>query len=219
LLKNRLAREATAKRDHSLRVLLSVPTLWLFVAIYLLIVMGVYGINFWLPSIIQQTGVRSVLSIGWITAASYFVSAALAVTVARRAERRNEKRWHAAAAAALGGLSLALSAAFADNTWLTVAFVTLASAGGLISMSLFWSFPGSILVGAGVAAGLAAINSVGNLGGFVGPYLLGAFTQWLGSSTAGVAILGAFMIAAGVLIGAACKDYGLLTTQSSQHGR
>ena len=50
----------------------SIPALWLFIAIYLLIVMGVYGINFWLPSIIQQTGVRSVLSIGWITALSYW---------------------------------------------------------------------------------------------------------------------------------------------------
>ena len=181
LLKARLAREATTKRDHSLRVLLSIPTLWLFIAIYLLIVMGVYGINFWLPSIIQQTGVRSVLSIGWITAASYFVSAVLAVTISRYAERRNEKRWHAAIAAAVGGAGLALSAAFAHNTGLTVACVTLASAGGLVSMSLFWSFPGSILVGAGVAAGLAAINSVGNLGGFIGPYLLGGLTDWLGS--------------------------------------
>ena len=86
LLKDRLAREATTKRDHSLRVLLAIPTLWLFVAIYLLIVMGVYGINFWLPSIIQQTGVSSMLSIGWITAASYFVSAVVAVTISRRAE-------------------------------------------------------------------------------------------------------------------------------------
>ncbi|MEO8468012.1 MAG: MFS transporter, partial [Gammaproteobacteria bacterium] len=179
LLKDRLALEAKTKHDYSLRVLLSTKALWIFTAIYLLIVMGVYGINFWLPSIIQKTGVRSLLSIGWITAFSYLVSAVLAVVISRRAERRNEKRWHAAAAAAIGGTCLALSAAFSDSTWLTVAFVTLASAGGLVSMALFWSFPGSILMGAGVAAGLAAINSVGNLGGFFGPYLLGALTDWL----------------------------------------
>ena len=70
-------------------------------------------------------------------------------------------------------------------------------------MALFWSFPGSILVGVGVAAGLAAINSVGNLG----------------STTAGIAILGGCMVVAGGLIAMACKDYGLLTSQSSQHGR
>jgi MFS family permease len=219
LLKKRLALETETKRDYSLRVLFSVRALWLFTAIYVLIVMGVYGINFWLPSIIQQSGVSSLLSIGWITALSYSVSAVLAVLVARHAERRNEKRWHAASAAALGGASLALSAAFTDSTGLTVAFVTLASTGGLVSMALFWSFPGSILVGVGVAAGLAAINSVGNLGGFFGPYLLGTLTDWLGSTTAGIAILGGCMVVAGGLIAMACKDYGLLTSQGSQHGR
>ena len=219
LLKERLALEARTKHDHSLRELFAMKPLWLFTIIYLLIVMGVYGINFWLPSIIRQTGVRSVLSIGWITAVSYFVSAVLAVLVARHAERHNEKRWHAAAAAAVGGAGLALSAAFADDTWLTVACVTLASTGGLASMSLFWSFPGSLLVGAGVAAGLAAVNSVGNLGGFIGPYLLGGLTDWLGASTAGVAVLGGFMVVAGALIAAACKDYGVLSTQSSQYGQ
>jgi MFS-type transporter involved in bile tolerance (Atg22 family) len=161
--------------------------------------------------------VRSLLAIGWITALSYLVSAVLAVLIARRAEHRNEKRWHAAAAAALGGAGLALSAAFADNTFLTVACVTLASAGGLVSMALFWSFPGSILVGAGVAAGLAAINSVGNLGGFFGPYLLGVLTDWLGSTAAGIALLGGLMMLAGGLIAAACKDYGLRPMQSSPH--
>jgi MFS family permease len=218
LLNERLAHEARAKREPSLRALLAVKALWIFTAIYLLIVMGVYGINFWLPAIIQQSGVSSLLSIGWITALSYGVSAVLSVLVARRAERRNEKRWHATAAAAIGGASLALSAAFADSTWLTVTFVTLASAGGLISMALFWSFPGSMLMGVGVAAGLAGINSVGNLGGFFGPYLLGGLTSALGTTTAGIAILGGCMMAAGGLIAVACKDYGLRSTQSSTHG-
>ncbi|HYP80701.1 MAG TPA: hypothetical protein VEQ17_10460, partial [Steroidobacteraceae bacterium] len=63
--------------------------------------------------------------------------------------------------------------------------------------------------GAGVATGLAVINSCGNLGGFVGPYLLGLLTTWLGSRTAGVGLLGAFMICAGVLIALACRRYGL----------
>jgi MFS family permease len=219
LLKERLAAEGETKRDYSLRVLLSVKALWLFTAVYLLIVMGVYGINFWLPSLIQQSGVASLLSIGWITALSYLASAVLAVLVSRRAERRNEKRWHAACAAALGGGSLALSALFADSTALTVALVTLASTGGLVCMALFWSFPGSILTGVGVAAGLAAINSVGNLGGFFGPYLLGGLTDWLGSTGGGIAILGGCMIIAGGLIAVACKDYGVQSSRSSPHGR
>ncbi len=209
LLKERLVRDARTKRDYSLSALFAVRELWLFTGIFLLIVMGVYGINFWLPSIIQATGVQSVFYIGLITAASYLVGAVIALISTRHAERHNEKRWHAAAAAIIGGGSLAASVVFVDNTFLTVAFITLASAGGLISSALFWSFPGSVLMGAGVAAGLAIINSIGNLGGFFGPYLLGALTDLLGSPSAGIVILGGLMITAGILIAVACKEFGI----------
>jgi MFS family permease len=215
LLESRLALDAAGKSDYPLRRLLSIRALWLFTAIYLLVVMGVYGINFWLPAIIQQSGIESVMSIGWMTSLSYLASALLAVVIARRAERRNEKRWHAALAAIIGGAGLALSAVFADNTLLTVVAVTLASAGALVTMALFWSFPGSILTGAGVAAGIAAINSVGNLGGFFGPYLLGSLSDWLGGPGLGIAVLGALMAVAGLLIATACRHYGVRSTQRS----
>jgi dipeptide/tripeptide permease len=86
----------------------------------------------------------------------------------------------------------------------------------LVASALFWSFPGSILTGIGVAAGLAAINSVGNLGGFVGPYLLGMMTQWLGSRTAGISVLAGFMMTAGLLIAVACGGYGLRSAASTE---
>ena len=215
LLKERLEHDARSKRDYSLRALFAVKELWLFTAIYLLIVMGVYGINFWLPSIIKTTGVQSVFYIGLITAASYLVGAVIALISTRHAERHNEKRWHAAAAAIVGGASLALSAVFSDSTFLTVAFITLASAGGLVSSALFWSFPGSVLMGAGVAAGLAIINSIGNLGGFFGPYLLGSLTDLLGSPSAGIVILGGLMIVAGGLIAVTCKKFGIAAAVES----
>lgn len=218
LLQDRLSLEARTKNDYPLRMLLTVRALWSFTLIYLLVVMGVYGINFWLPAIIQRTGVESSLSIGWITSASYLASALLAVLITRHAEHRNEKRWHAATAAIVGGASLALSAAFPDSTVLTVTFISLASTGALVAMALFWSFPGSILTGAGVAAALAAINSVGNLGGFFGPYLLGGLTDLLGSPAAGIAILGGSMAVAGVLIAAACRRYGLRTMKGFGDG-
>ena len=129
LLKNRLERDAKTKRDYPLRALFAVKELWLFTGIFLLIVMGVYGINFWLPTLIKNSGVQSVFAIGLITAASYLIGAVIALLATRHAERHNEKRWHAAAAAMVGGASLALSAVFADNTFVTVAFITLASAG------------------------------------------------------------------------------------------
>lgn len=209
LLKDELARDADTKSDHALRTLFRTHAIWLFIAILFCIVTGVYGINFWLPTIIAETGLKSVLAIGGVTAACYFSSAVMSVLVTRHAERMNEKRWHAAGAAIIGGACLALSAAWTDNTMLTAVLLSLATTGGLVATALFWSFPGSLLAGAGVAAGLAAINSFGNLGGFVGPYLLGLLSQWLHSRTAGVAALGAIMACAGLLIAARCRHYGL----------
>ena len=209
LLKERLAADATDKRDYPLRALFAIPAMWVFTLILFCIVTGVYGINFWLPTIIGETGIKSVLAIGLVTAACYFSSAVISVLVTRHAERVNEKRWHASVAAVVGGASLALSAVWTDSTWLTAILLSLATTGGLVATALFWSFPGSLLTGAGVAAGLAAINSLGNLGGFVGPYLLGLLTAWLHSRTAGVAMLGAFMACAGILIALSCRHYGL----------
>jgi len=212
LLKERLTEDAGKKGDFPLSRLFAIPAMWLFTAILFCIVTGVYGINFWLPTIIGETGIQSVLAIGLVTAACYFSSAVISVLVTRHAERVNEKRWHAAGAAVLGGISLALSAAFTESTVLTAVLLSLATTGALVATALFWSFPASLLTGASVAAGLAAINSIGNLGGFVGPYLLGLLSGWLGSRTAGVAVLGAFMACAGVLIALGCRRYGLRET-------
>ncbi len=218
LLKDRLAHEASTKSDAPLRRLFAIPAMWLFTVILFCIVTGVYGINFWLPTIIRETGIESVFTIGAITAACYFSSAVISVLVTRRAERLNEKRWHATAAAILGGACLALSAVWTDNTLVTAVLLSLATSGALVATALFWSFPGSLLTGVGVAAGLAAINSFGNLGGFVGPYLLGLMTEWLGSRTAGVGVLGGFMAIAGVLIALGCRGYGLRNQQGSTAG-
>lgn len=209
LLRDRLAEDARTKDNQSLRKLFAMPAMWLFTAILFCIVTGVYGINFWLPTIIGETGIKSVFIIGLVTAACYFSSAILSVLITRRAERINEKRWHAACAAVIGGIALALSTVWTDSTAITAVLLTVATTGALVATALFWSFPGSLLTGVGVAAGLAAINSVGNLGGFVGPYVLGLLSQWLGSRTAGVGVLGAFMVSAGVLIAMGCRNYGL----------
>ena len=209
LLSDRLSHGLGTRSDFPLRRLFAIPAMWLFTVILFCIVTGVYGINFWLPTLIGGTGIGSVLLIGGITAACYFSSAVLSFFVTRNAERINEKRWHAAGAAILGGCCLALSAAWTDSTLLTAVLLSMATTGALVTTALFWSFPGSLLSGAGVAAGLAAINSIGNLGGFVGPYLLGLLTTWLGNRTAGVGVLGGFMMFAGVLIAVFCRGYGL----------
>jgi MFS family permease len=197
------------KADVSLAQLARIGMLWAFVIIYFLLVVGIYGINFWLPSIIKATGMRTNLGVGFVTAIPYAISTVVMVIATRHAERTNEKRWHTALAAVLAGSGLMISAAYPGGLWLTLGAMTIAIAGSLTASALFWSFPGSMLKGASVAAGVATINSLGGLGGFAGPSILGWFTQRLGSSSAGLATMGGMMIAAGAVVAITCRQYGL----------
>ena len=182
LLKSNLEGESQLhKSDYPLTKLFSIGMMWIFTTIYLCIVIGVYGISFWLPSIVESKGVKSILMVGLITAIPYALSVAIMLVVTRNAERTNEKRWHASLAAMLGGLGLILSASFSDSTVLTVLFITVANAGSLIAMALFWSFPGSILTGAAVAAGIAAITLSGTWAGSWGPFCSGGSPSGLGA--------------------------------------
>ncbi len=208
-LKAHLGRENHVRHDLSLRSLFAHPMQWTFTAIYLLIVIGVYGVNFWLPTIIRASGVSSVLTVGLVTAIPYAFGAVIMIVATRHAERTNEKRWHATVAAVLGGVGLVLSAFYADSTVLTVAFITVAIAGSMTAMALFWSFPGSMLTGVAAAAGIAAVNSIGNLGGFLGPFLLGWLSEGLGGQRAGLILLGGAMMAGGLIMGATCRNLGV----------
>jgi MFS family permease len=206
LLSSRIARENRMKSDYPLGKLLGIGMIWVFVLIYFLLVVGMYGVNFWLPSIIRSTGVQSALSIGLVTAIPYAFSVLFMLLASRHSERTDERRWHAAVAALIAGIGLICSAYFAGSTVLTLVFITLAISGGLTLNALFWAFPGAMLTGAAVAAGIATINSLGALGGFFGPSLLGVLTEKLGNTNAGLSVLGLCMIGAAVLVAVFCRN-------------
>ncbi len=209
ILINNLKKENRVKSDYPLSQLVRIGMVWIFVAIYLLLVIGIYGINFWLPSIIKATGIQSNFTVGLVTAIPYIISIVIMIWATRHAEQVNEKRWHTTIAAVLAGLGLIASAYVGSNLALTIAFITVAIAGSLTVNALFWSFPSSMLTGTAVAAGIAMINSIGALGGFFGPTLLGWLTTSLGNTSAGLAILGICLVAAGVLVALTCKSHGL----------
>jgi MFS-type transporter involved in bile tolerance (Atg22 family) len=115
------------------------------------------------------------------------------LVVSASSDRRSERRWHVAIPAALGGLGLLLSTLFADNTALAMAAMTLATAGIVSALPLFWSLPTALLGGAAAAAGLAMINSIGNLAGFVSPYVVGMVSAATQDTRIGMAILAVSM--------------------------
>jgi len=158
-----------------------------------------YGVSFWLPTIIKTTGVSDPLDIGLLTAIPYAVAAVSMIMIGRSADAQRERRWHVAIPAFLGCAGLLFSTAYDHNTLLAMASLTLAAVGILTTLPLFWSLPTAFLSGAAAAAGIALINSLGNLAGFVSPYVVGWLKDATQSTNAGMYILAASLLLGGLL--------------------
>jgi D-galactonate transporter len=198
LLQKNIAVESGIKEDHSVLGVFKSGKVWFMCLIHFCLVMGAYGIGFWLPTIIKATGVKSALDVGLLTMIPYSAAIVAMVLVSRSADRNDERRWHLAAAAVIGAIGLTFSAIYSDNTLLAMLGLTVATAGIIASLPVFWSLPTAFLGGTAAAAGIALINSVGNLAGFVSPYLIGWIKDVTRSTDIGVYVLAVSLIAAAV---------------------
>jgi len=193
LLQSNLERESTAK-THGVAAALKSPRVWLLTIILLTFNTGFYGLAFWLPSIIRASGVQSTLNIGLLSAIPYLSAVVVMLLNAAHSRKTGERRLHAAIPACVGGVGLILSALFANNIPVSIIFLTVATCGILGLMPIYWTFPGQILSGTAAAAGIALINSVGNLSGFTGSMITGLAKQWTGNINNGTYALGACLL-------------------------
>ncbi len=138
-------------------------------AIYFTLMIGLYGITFWLPTIVRAFGVKGYLNTGLVTAIPYAVAVVGMICLSRHSDRTGERRMHYVLNVTAGGLGLILSGVFADKPILAVAFLSLGTLGVIGSMPVFWPVPSTFLAGTAAAAGIGVVNSVGNLGGYIGP--------------------------------------------------
>ena len=187
------------KEDESLIRIVRSGRVWLCAAIYFSFVMGVYGVSFFLPTIIKAMGYTDMVEIGLISMIPYSISVIVMLVVARSADQSGERRWHVAVPGLLGALGLALSVILAKDGALAIAALTLGLSGILTTLPIFWSLPTAFLAGTGAAAGIALINSLGNLAGFASPYAVGWLKDATGSTNAGVFLLAAAMVVGVVL--------------------
>ncbi|MEB2552265.1 MFS transporter [Burkholderia gladioli] len=199
LLTRNVQAEEALKDNHSIGRVLASPRVWLMALIYFSFVMGLYGVGFWLPTIIKSTGVTDSFTIGLLSAIPYAAAVVGMILIARSADRRRERRWHVALPAALGAIGLLLSVVWAHQTALAMVGLTLATIGILTTLPLFWSLPTAFLGGTAAAAGIALVNSIGNLAGFLSPYMIGWLKQATGSNDAGMVMLAAFCVLGGLL--------------------
>jgi D-galactonate transporter len=196
LLEERIAQDAKGKIEHpSLRAVFADRRLWLMSLIYFCCVMGQYGLTFWMPTLIKAAGIKGVFNIGMFTAIPYSAAVVAMLLFGRSSDKQRERRWHLVVPMLLGAIGLVGSALAGANTGVAVAFLTLAAAGVITSAPLFWSLPTAFLGGTAAAAGIAAINSVGNLAGFASPYLIGWLKDLTQSTNIGMYVLAGVLVA------------------------
>ena len=172
---------------------------WLLAVVYFTIPVTLYGIGFWLPQMLKTASGGSDLTVGLLSAVPYTAGAIAMVIAGRHSDRTGERRWHVVVAALVGAAGLAASTLSTGVAW---SLVTLSIAmAGLASMfGPFWALTTSTMGGVGAAASIALVNSVGNTGGFVGPYLLGALNDATGSFALGLCAIAAMLAAGGLLV-------------------
>jgi ACS family tartrate transporter-like MFS transporter len=199
-LEAKLEAEAKATREvgyHALGDALTKPRVLMLAALYFCIVVGLYGIGFWMPQVIQAFGLTPI-RIGFLTAIPYLFASVAMVIWGWHSDRSGERIWHVALPLFLASAAFAWSAAGAP-LGLTMAALTLATLGIYAAIGTFWSLPTSILTGTGAAAGLAFVNSIGNLGGLAGPSIVGVIKQGTGSFAAALLFLAAALALGGAI--------------------
>jgi ACS family tartrate transporter-like MFS transporter len=194
-------REDAAKRsgpEIGLRKALLHGTVWRLAALYFTLTTGLYSISMWLPQIVKGMSGLGNGSVALISSIPYLAAAVGMVLVARHSDRKGERRLHTAAMVAVGALGLALSALPLPPAFGVVA-LCIAAVGVLSAFGPFWVLPTAFLAGPAAAAGIALINSVGNLGGFVGPYLIGRVRDATGSFAGSLLTIAAMLLVGSVV--------------------
>ncbi|BFG79421.1 MFS transporter [Paraburkholderia terrae] len=198
LLARNVAADAEHKTAHvSIRAFIGDRRLWLMASIYFCVVLGQYGLTFWLPTIIRKAGVADPLWVGAFTAIPYLCAIIALPLVGMSADRRRERRFHLAIpmlVAAAGFATLPML----GSVGASIVCLSIAAAGILASSSQFWSLPTALLGGMSAAAGIAAVNCFANLAGFFSPAIVGWLNDLTGKSTAGL-----IFISVAVTLGAA----------------
>jgi MFS transporter, ACS family, tartrate transporter len=205
-LENKIAAEDTAQVQHTtgIREGLKDSRVVGLSFVYFGIVFGSYVLSFFLPQVVsdlqERFGIKfSIAQIGLITAIPYAIACVVMILNARHSDRTGERRLHVAVPAFIGAAGVAV-ALFLDSPYLIIAALTLTAVGVNAAIPVFWQLPSTFLTGVGAAAGIAMINSFGNIGGFAGPYLTGWLRDLTGNNKSGFFVVAGLMVMAGIVV-------------------
>ncbi|MDQ7911691.1 MFS transporter [Pseudomonas sp. 102515] len=202
-----IAQEDAAPEKHSdLKSLVRNPKVWLCALVYFCIVSGNATIAFWTPSVIKSLGIDNNMTIGLLAAIPFIIGTLAMLWNGHHSDQTGERRAHCAIAALLAGLGLIATGLCLGNATLALIALTVAAAGILAAFPVFWSIPGAFLAGTAAAGGIALINCIGNLAGFVAPYMIGFLRTLTGSLSAGLYFVAALEILAAAMLFLLFKD-------------
>jgi ACS family tartrate transporter-like MFS transporter len=190
--------EDHARRHETTSGALRNKRTWLLAVVYFTIPVTLYGIGFFLPQMLKIASGFSDLVVGLLSAIPYAAGAIAMVVVGRHSDRTGERRWHVLVPALISAAGLVLAAASHGIVW-SVVSLSIAMLGLASMFGPFWALTTSTMGGVGAAASIALVNSVGNTGGFVGPYLLGAINDATHSFALGLLAIAA-MLAGGAML-------------------
>lgn len=172
--------------------------IWILALVYFGLNTVSYGMSMWLPNLIKSLSRVSNLAIGVLSAIPYVAAAVAMVVVGLHSDRSGERRWHTAAPAFAGAIALGF-AAHTISVGPAIVLISVAVLGVFSMMGPFWSMPTALLSGTAAAAGIALINSVGNLGGFFGPYIIGVVRTSTGQFQGGLLMVAGALAVSGAL--------------------
>ena len=167
---------------------------------YFFIVTAVYGFTFWLPTIIKKQSGFSNLHVSLISGMPFCVGLVSILLIGWSSDKTKERRWHTALPMTAASAGLVLAVLVQDNLWLAIAMFCLAAVGIYGYLPGFWSLPTRFLTGTAAAASIGLINSIGNLGGFAGPYVVGYLSKTTNSFFGGVVYLSLSALVAAIFI-------------------
>ena len=191
---------------QSLKVLLD-PRVLILGVIYFGTSCAMYTLNLWSPSMLSETGLSSYAT-GWINAIPSVVAVIVMILWSRHSDKTMERRWHVFIACAFAAVGLAM-AGFATTVLFVLATLIMVEAGVRACKPPLWTIPSKMFVGASAATSIAAINSIGNLGGFVGPYTIGVLKDKTDSYLPGLLVVASFLAISAALV--------LFTDRFSKH--
>jgi ACS family tartrate transporter-like MFS transporter len=184
----------------SLRRSFASGSLWLLCGVFFMHSVVNYGVFLWLPKLMQDVSGAKGFALSTITSLPFAAALLAMFLVGRHSDRTGERRWHVAACAIISAAGLLLAIASQGNIWLFVLSFTISQMALRSLVGVFWAMPPQFLGGTAAAAGIALINSIGNLGGFVGPTVIGALHDRTGGYSGGLLALAVALVIEAILV-------------------